>query len=153
MAFRFGGIGRKGQGMALETVFKILILLVTVAVIIGLIFNFSDQIKNQITGFINQLLGKNQGIPQFPRTVEKQSFTSGEIASYIETCYTAMTSLPETEQKDISCFILVGTSFQSQGILDRVSPTIKDHVTITSNFNRGVVIIDFVDLGNKITVR
>ncbi len=146
-------MGRKGQGMALETVFKVLIMLVTVAVIIALIVRFSDQIKNQVTEFINKLTGKGTGTSQFPKTIEKSSFTSGEIASYIESCYASITALPETEQKDTNCFILIGNSFESAGILDKVSPTVKSHVTITSGFNRGVVIVDFVDVGNKIIVR
>jgi len=148
-------MGSKGQGMALETVFKVLILIVTVVVIVGLIFRFSDQIRNQVTAFLNQILGKNGGSTDFPKTIERSSFTSSEIANYAETCYNSMTSIPPADQKDTNCFILVGNQFNANAndVMNNISPSIRDHVTITTDFSRGVVIIDFADIGDKIIVR
>ena len=145
------GNSRKGQ-MALETIFKLLILLVAVIVIVGLIMRFSDDVRNVVKEFVNKLFGKPP-TQEFPKQIEKDSFSSGEIASYVESCYTAITSLAETDQKDTNCFLLVGRNFESVGILDKVSPTIRDHVEIRADFTRGVLIIQFQDLGNKVIVR
>jgi hypothetical protein len=142
---------KKGQ-MALETIFKVLILLVAVAVIIGLIISFSDQVRNIVKEFINKYFGKNP-TQEFPKQIEKDSFASGEIASYIESCYTSMTSIPEGDQKDTNCFLLIGKSFESSDILEKVSPSIRNNVEIKADFTRGILIIQFQDVGNKIIVR
>jgi hypothetical protein len=89
----------------------------------------------------------------FPKQIEKDSFTAGEIAAYAESCYNAITSLPEIEQKDTNCFLLIGRKFESSGILEKVSPSLRNNVEIRSDFTRGVVIIGFQDIGNKIIVR
>jgi len=138
--------------MALETIFKILILLVAVAVIIGLIISFSDQVRNIVKGFINKFFGK-PATQDFPKQIEKDSFSASEIASYIESCYSTMTSVPEDEQKDTNCFLLIGKSFESSGILERVSSSIRNNVEIRADFTRGILIIGFQDVGNKIIVR
>lgn len=143
--------GKKGQ-MALETIFKVLILLVAVAVIIGLIMTFSDEVRNIVKEFIGKFFGKSP-TQEFPKQVEKDSFSAGEIASYIESCYTTMTSVSETEQKDTNCFLLIGKNFESSGILEKVSPSIRGNVEISADFTRGILIIEFIDVGNKIIVR
>lgn len=155
MAFGVSRSGMKGQGMALETVFKILILIVTVMVIVGLIFTFSDQIRTQVTAFLNQILGKSQGGINLPQTIEHNSFTSSEVANYVETCYNTETSIQASDRKDTNCFVLIGNSFgdNANDVMSNISPSIRDYVTISADFTRGVVIIDFTDIGSKITVR
>jgi len=140
--------------MALETIFKILILLVTVAVIVGLIIRFSEETRNVVKGFICKVFGCKTGVQEFPITKEKDAFTAGEIAAYIESCYNAITSLPETDQPaSINCFLLIGRTFESAGIIERVSPSIRNNVVIQADFTRGILVIQFQDPGNKIIVR
>lgn len=147
-------IGSKGQGMALETVFKILILMVAVLVIVGLILTFSGQIKSQVNSFINQVLGVKQPTSNFPRPpIQKDSFSAKEIANYAETCYATMTAVDPADRTDVTCFILVAKSFESNGILDDIPPAMRNNTIITSTFNTGVVIIDFKDLANEIVIR
>jgi|SRR3989338_374231 len=145
--------GQYGE-MALEMIFKILILLVTVAVIVGLIIRFSDDTRNVVKGFICKVFGCKTSVQEFPKTVEKDAFTSGEIATYIESCYNTITALPETEQPpSVNCFLLIGRTFESAGITDRVSPSIRNNVVIQADFTRGILVIQFQDPGNKIIVR
>ena len=147
-------LGRKGQGMALETVVKVLILIITVIVIVAMIYTFSDQIRTQVTSFINSVMGNKPSTNQFPdKPIEKSSFSAGDIGRYIESCYTIMNSVDPIDRKDTTCYILVSSNFDSNGILSNVPSSIQSSVDITTKFNKGIVIIEYDALYNKVTVR
>jgi len=146
----------KGE-MALEYVFKVLIMLVTVAVIIGLIYTFSSDIR----GSINKIIGDwfKSSKPPAEKTIEQDSFTAKEIAVYIESCLSTQESIPENEQKDVVCYTLLSKSTPPKftatktSVLENLPKSIKEKVTITTTFKRSYVVIEFRDLGNEIIVR
>jgi len=140
----------KGQ-MSLEYIVKIMILLVVVAVVIGLIIKFKDDIQI----FMGNIFGRNEVKHNFPEIKGKNSFSPGEISVYIESCYSTMASLPEDEQSDIVCYLLdskTGFSLTGQEIMNSVSSDLKDKVEITASFGRDIIKVEYQDIGNKILV-
>jgi len=141
--------------LSLEYIVKVLILLVVVVVVIGLITKFSDQIRFWIKELFCIVTECKKTIKDYPITVTQDSFSSGEIATYVESCLRDMEELPENEQKDITCYILIVTnSFNAfpDEVRDNLSSDIKNRVEIKSSFDRDLVMIKFQDLGNKILI-
>ena len=137
--------------LALDYIVRILILAVVATVIILTIINFSDEIKTAI----NKWLFKEEKKIDFPKTEEKEAFSSGEIAKYIQSCYSAMESLPEIDQKDTICYILLakrGFSANSREILNLLSEELRNRTEIIANFSKSYVKIEFKDIGDKILV-
>ena len=138
--------------MALEYIVKLMILLVVITVIITIIIKFKDDIKT----FINEFFGKNVNILDFPKIIDKNTFNPGEVSTYIEDCYYTMVSLPENEQKDIVCYVLISETSFSPGfqtnLRDALSDDIEGIVDIQTVFDRDVVKIQYVDVGNRILV-
>jgi pyruvate/oxaloacetate carboxyltransferase len=131
-------------------------MLVTLALIIGLIYTFYDDIKASINKVIEGLFGSKP--PPSAKTIEKNSFAAKEIATYIESCLSNQESLPEKDQKDVVCYTLLAKSApyfsaNKNSVLDSVQPTIKDRIDIVTDFQRSYVVIEFKDVGNKILVR
>jgi len=141
--------------MALEYIFKILILLVAVAVIIGLILRFSSDARSAILNFIKNLFpGSNTD--KDSKSVEQETFNSGEIATYIESCYNTYSSLSEAEQEDTICWTLLaskGINANKDDILNNVDPDIRNKVEIKTDFSKSYVVIEFSEVGNRIVVR
>lgn len=137
--------------LALEYIVRILILTVAAAIIILTIINFSEDVKFLVKSWI---FPKKEKI-EFPKTITKDSFSSGEIANYIISCYSAMISIPETEQKDVVCYVLLarrGFSASSSQILESIPRDIRQSVNITASFTKNYVKIEFRDINNKILV-
>ncbi|OIN87617.1 MAG: hypothetical protein AUJ50_02610 [Candidatus Aenigmarchaeota archaeon CG1_02_38_14] len=147
----------KGQ-MALEYVMKLTILLVVVAVVIGIIIKFSDDIKLSFKKFFCIFSPDScRNNLKFPQIIEKSSFTSGEISTYIESCYSSMASLPESEQEDTTCYLLkANRDFSSISQSDiSLSRDLQglDKVVFKPLWNNGIVItIKYEDVGNRILV-
>ncbi|NCO97458.1 MAG: hypothetical protein GW865_05255 [Candidatus Aenigmarchaeota archaeon] len=94
---------------------------------------------------------------KFPQIIEKSSFTSGEISTYIESCYSSMASLPESEQEDTTCYLLkANRDFSSISQSDiSLSRDLQglDKVVFKPLWNNGIVItIKYEDVGNRILV-
>lgn len=144
--------------MALEFVFKILILLVTAAVIIMLIVTFSTDIRGMVNRFVADIFGEPREQSIFPETIEKDSFIATEIATYIEGCLAYNEAIDESKQKDVVCYVLLAedkfSSFKigKTSILNSVEPSIRDRIEIQSDFSKSYLKIKFEDLGNKIIV-
>lgn len=138
----------KGQ-MALEYVVKVMILLVVVFVVINLIFGFSDDIKLAIKRFFS----RDEDNFNFPEYVEGDRFTAGQLSVYIDNCYHQMVSLPESEQKDVICYVLKSDTGFASISKDYISIPIDLDVTFEMNWNSGIVVkIEYEDVGNKIVV-
>jgi hypothetical protein len=88
--------------MSLEYIVKITILIVVIVVVIGMIINFYDEIKAQI----KKLFGEKEPKVDFPKIVDDTSFNAGEVSTYIESCHSTMSSLPEDVQDNIVCYLL-----------------------------------------------
>ncbi|MFH0711019.1 MAG: hypothetical protein V1944_00405 [Candidatus Aenigmatarchaeota archaeon] len=147
----------KGQ-MSLEYVFRIIILIVTVIVIIGLILNFSNDIKSAVDEFTCKFFpcSNEKNCPD-KKTIEKNSFISQEISTYIQSCDSCYSSIPEGDQKDVVCYLLIGKTspyFQADKtvILNTLSSGLRNRTEITSSFSSQIVKIEFKELGNKIVV-
>lgn len=142
--------------LALEFIFRIAILLVVVIVVVALILKFSDQIQKMVSDFIKQIFGE-KAKSKFPENKEKNSFSSAEVATYIDSCYSYWTSLEEVEQEDKVCYVLLSkipmnTSVTKEGILERLNPTIKNKVDIKTDFSLPYLSIRFESLGDRIIV-
>jgi hypothetical protein len=135
--------------LSLEYIFKILILSVVAAIIILTIINFYGDIE----GFIKNWF-KGEEKEEFPKEVTKDYFNSGEVATYIQDCYSKMSSLPEQKQKDIVCYILLARNGFSVNINEIKARLPRDvNVTFSATFNKNYVKIEFVDVGNRIIVK
>ncbi|MEM7816391.1 MAG: hypothetical protein QXZ20_00590 [Candidatus Aenigmatarchaeota archaeon] len=137
--------------LALEYIVRILILTVVAAIVILTIINFYDDIKVAIS---NWLFPKKDKV-EFPKTITKDSFSSAEIANYIVSCHSTIISIPETEQKDMVCYVLLsrsGFSVSSTEILASIPADIKPNVEIRASFKKDYVKIEFRDINNKILV-
>jgi len=142
--------------LALEYIFRIAIILVVVAVVVGLILKFSDTIKKTVSDFIKQIFGEKT-TSKFPQNEEKDSFTSAEVATYIDSCYSYWTSLEEVDQKDIVCYILLSRtpfneSVSKEGILSSLSSSIRDNLDVRTDFGLTHLSIKFESLGDRIIV-
>ncbi len=136
------------MAMELEYVFKILIMLIVVAVIIGLILTFRDQIVALTKSYLQNFAGGNQ-TPQFPKLIDKGTgtFISGEVASYVQSCYTAINSLSVDQRVTTNCYILRGNFNANQDDILRsiTDSSLKNKVNITADFTKGAVIIQYLD--------
>ena len=136
----------------MEYIVKILILIVVVAVVIALILKFSDEIKTAIKSLFKPKIPEKN----FPQLVEKNDFSSGEISVYIEDCYSTMISFPEDEQNDVICYILQpsnGFNIRKEDLISKLPDELKNKVNIKTNFQKDVVKIEYIDIGNTILVR
>lgn len=138
------------MAMELEYIFKILIMLIVVAVMIGLILTFRDQIaaltKSYLCFFSNSC-GNNQ--TQFPKLIDKGTgtFTSGEISTYVQSCYTTINSLSIDQRVTTNCYILRGNfNANANDILQSITDSsLKDKVSITADFTKNAVVITYQD--------
>ena len=142
--------------LALEYIFRVAIMLVVVIVVVALILKFSDTIKKTVSDFIKQMFGEKT-TSKFPENKEKDSFTSAEVRTYIDSCYSYWTSLEEVDQKDIVCYVLLSKvpfneTVTKGDIVNSLSPSIRDKVEIKTDFSLTHVSIKFESLGDKIIV-
>lgn len=141
--------------MELEYIFKIFIMLIVVAVIIGLILTFRDQIVALTKSYIQSLYGGNK-IPNFPQYYEG-TFTSINLATYIQSCYSAITSLPidQIPAGVTNCYILHGNfNADSVSILNGISDSdLRGKINITADFSKDVVVISYQDPQGIISVK
>ncbi|GEM_PF-7114766 len=135
--------------LSLEYIFKILILSVVAIIIILTIMNFYEDIESIVKSWF-----RGEEKIEFPKDVTRDSFNSGEIATYIQDCYSRMSSLPEQKQKDIVCYILLARNGFSVNIDEIRARLPRDiNVTFLATFNKNYVKIEFVDVGNRIIVK
>ncbi|MBD3155114.1 MAG: hypothetical protein GF368_00475 [Candidatus Aenigmarchaeota archaeon] len=133
--------------MSLEYIVKITILLVVVIVITGMIINFYDQIKAKI----KELFGRKEPEVDFPKIIDKTSFTAGEVSAYIESCHSTMSSLPEEVQDNIICYLLRSDTIIT---IDTGLAT-PGGITVTWNWVSGTfdeMKIEYQDVGNEIVI-
>ena len=129
---------KKGD-LALDTVVGWVILLVVAGVVIGLSFGFSDQIKEMLN------IGSEEKFHE-SEYLESVSFSESQVGTYIEICWS---KTGERFAKDFQCYIL-------NGDISAVNPAnlagIYDGYVVESSFDntKGILIIRFEDIGNKI---
>ena len=144
--------------LALEFIFRIVILLVTVAVIVGLIFTFSKDIQNSIHQFLCKFFTcPNENACPDRRPIEKDSFASSEISAYVQSCDNCYSNIPEADQKDAVCYLLLAKkspyfNADANSILNTLSNDLRKRTQVTTNFVSQIVKIEFKELGNKIVV-
>lgn len=134
----------KGQGMALDTVVKFIILIVVALVVIGLVIYFSDDIKN----YLKNWLGKSNEVKV--QKIEADSFSTTQVMTYIRGCWD-MTG--ENFHEDVTCYILVGdlSGVDKYALGNTLSSPAEADV---SKFDpsKTMVIISFEDVGNIVHV-
>jgi len=138
--------------MSLEYIIKMTILLVVVVVVIGLMLKFSSDLKLTI----KKLFGGEKKDVDFPQIIEKNDFSENEVAVYIESCYSTMMSLKESEQKDTVCYLLKsgsGFNFCHIPLPAELNGKVEFNCNSPSgNFNGKSITIKFLDADNKIEV-
>ncbi|MGC9310438.1 MAG: hypothetical protein ACP5E4_01805 [Candidatus Aenigmatarchaeota archaeon] len=142
----------KGQ-LALDMVVKFVIVLIVAAIVIAMFVSFKDNAKKGVSEMFGDKVAKSE----FPKTFEQTSFSAGEIANYIESCHDAMTEIPEVEQEDGVCYVLMAnTAFSSfvdastiQGALD---PKIRQKVSFRSDLKKTHLKIEFIELNDIVAV-
>lgn len=145
------------MAMELEYIFKIMILLVVVAVIIGLVLSFRDQISNMIKQFLQNLGGGKQTFQL--KIIDKGTgvFTSKEVATYIQSCYAATTSMSAAEIPAgvTNCYVLRGNfNVDKSTILQSITDSsLQDKVNISADFSTNAVIVAYQDPEGIILVK
>jgi len=144
------------MAMELEYIFKILIMLIVVSVIIGLILTFRDQIVGLIKSYLISFTGRNQ-TPEFPKLIDKENgtFLSGEVGSYVQSCYSSITSLSVSQRTTTNCYILRGNfNVNTNDILQSITDSsLRNKVNITADFTKGAVVIQYLDPQGIILVK
>ncbi len=132
--------GERMKGdLALDTVVGWVILLVVAGVVIGLIFSFSDQIAEMLN--INSEEKSHEA-----EYMTSASFSESQVRTYIEICWS---KTGERFAKDFICYTLDGDiSAVNPGALAGA----YDGYVVESTFDntKGILIIRFEDIGNKI---
>lgn len=132
------------KGMALEVVVQWIILSVVAAVVIGLVFTFSDDIKR----YLGNILNKNKEIKT--EIIESEKFSTSQVITYMTSCWS---KTGEKFEEDVICYILKGdVSTVDKTLLEDSleSPANVD----ASKFDpsKSTTIIRFEDIGNIIYV-
>jgi uncharacterized membrane protein YraQ (UPF0718 family) len=144
--------------LALEFIFRIVILLITVAVIIGLIFTFSSDIQNSVQQFLCKFFTcPSENTCPDRKSIEKDTFASSEISAYVQSCDSCYSNIPEADQKDAVCYLLLAKkqpyfNANADAILNTLPLDLKTRTQVTTNFASQIVKIEFKELGNKIVV-
>jgi len=139
--------------MALDMIVKFMIILVVAGIVIGLFMIFSSDAKSGV----EKLFKGEEKIDTSVKTVNQASFSAGQVAQYIESCYDKMSEIPEVDQKDTVCYVLMAQSnfngFVSQNnIIGQLPQELKSKVTFNTNFGLSYLKIEFRELGDKIVV-
>lgn len=131
------------MALSLEYIVKFIILLVALSAIALLIMHFYNQ-------FINRdVLPGNGEKPPKTESIQKETFTSADVARYIESCW----SKTGEESGDLVCYILQGGfSASKNDVLSQLPPSLTDKTEITTDFSGQSVVIDFKDIGDRIVV-
>lgn len=142
----------KGE-MALDYIVKFLIVLVVAGVVIGLFMASSEDARNALH---NMFFPDVIKLP-VETSASQTKFSAGEIANYIESCYSNMERVPEASQKDIVCYVLMAnnsfsTFTSSAEVSSALSKDIRDKVHFNTDFQRAYLKIEFRELGNEIIV-
>lgn len=141
--------------MAFEYIVKVMILLVVVAVVVGLMIRFSGDIKRKVA----DLFRKENEYPKFPQIKENARFGPREIAAYVQSCHSLMSSLPQGQQRDEICYLLKADSpFStfcdscSQKIRQSLPNDLLRVTEIAATFNKEIIKISYVDIGDRILI-
>lgn len=140
--------------MALDMVVKFLIVLVVAGLVIGLFLKFSSDSKDAVKGMFQPNSTKEIG---FPKTFQREAFSAGEVANYIESCYNTMNQIPAAQQKDTTCYVLMANnpfsnSVKSSDILNMVDSKIKSKVKISTDFSKDYIKVSYVELTETVVV-
>ena len=90
--------------MSLEYLAKMIIALVVVAVVIGMIFTFSDDIKRLWDDFVNP----DEPEVEYPPIIVPGPFYASDFANVIETCWVEKSN-DFSADKVMVCFVLEGS--------------------------------------------
>lgn len=131
------------KALALETVVKFIIFLATASILLSLVLFFSDSIRNYIKEWTQKPEVKTE-------IIEKDSFTSSQLAAYITSCWD---KTGEKYRKDATCYVLKGDMIFVD-VNEVKKMTIAPNVDLSSFDNtKGIAIIEFKSLGKVIVVR
>lgn len=130
--------------LSIEYVIRLIILLIVLTVLSTLILNWYEKAKNP------DIFNGNDKFQRNTEVVEKDVFTSRDIAKYIDSCY----RITGEKSKDFVCYVLQGTFEADENSVktDLISTPPEKVVFRTDFINRQSVIIRFQDLGDKIIV-
>jgi len=142
--------------MALDMIVKFIIILVVAGIVIGLFIVFSQDAGDALKCFLFGCDGLTFA-DEYPKPINKFSFSSGEIAQYIESCYDTMSEVPEVNQSDIVCYILmadsqISSSANEEAIRESVPADIKTKIVFNTNLSKDYVRVEFRELEDKIVV-
>ena len=131
------------KGLALETIIKMIILVVVALLVINLMIFFSEEIKNYIRNFF----GKGEFKTEI---VENPSYSTSQVMTYMRSCWDRT---GEKFHEDVVCYILKGdvSGVDPSLLLNAVEPPATVN---NSKFDplKTTTIIRFEDVGNVIHV-
>ena len=137
------------MSLALDYMGKMIIIIVVIGVVIGLMLTFSADMRDAVASFF---------FPEQPgnvetEVIERTSFSLSQMKNYIVSCWT---KTGEDYNDDAVCYLLIGdvSGVDQDDIEDITGDSGIENVTAT-DFDNALTntIIEFKDIGNKITVR
>ena len=125
---------------------------IVVVIVVGMILTFRDQISGTIIQYIGNLGGNSNSKSQVPMNQIKyapsnSAFSSGEVDTYIDSCYAAISATPAADRTTTPCYILIGNfTADANGIMQGITiPGLQGKVTVTADFTKDVVVIVYQD--------
>ncbi|MBN2094663.1 MAG: hypothetical protein JW727_01315 [Candidatus Aenigmarchaeota archaeon] len=136
-----------------ETVILFLVL-VAVAGIVNAYFIVGH---NDLKGRIQNLLNPSGRVQEFPKIIQEKSFSSGDIAGYVENCYDAILKVPESQREDTVCYLLtsgseIGLSASPLEIRQLLRIELQEKVYLPSNLSRDHLRIEYLNTGRQVFV-
>ena len=140
------------KGLALEYVFRMMILLVTVVVIVSLIVKFSNDIQGVVKGFVCKFFPCEK--KECKTEVKSlQVISSRDIINHARGCLAKNMGIPPIEQKSCICYILTADSWNTRDLQSTIPEDLAGKLKINTDFSKPVVVVEYVDPGGFITVR
>ncbi len=135
--------------MELEYITKISILVVVLFIMIALMYNFSDDVRDKVSDFIN----KEKNPPIESEYIESDVFTASQIANFMIAC---KESIGQVYDKDKVCFILKsktrGIGVSSSDIQDKLEGVDINIDLNNYDSSKNLVLVKYVNLGHKISL-
>ena len=126
---------------ALESIVKLIILLVAAVVIIGLIITFQQDILRWWADF----MGSKTSKPPEAEVVERDAFTDAQVANFIAGCWSAN----QGSSQDRECYFLLGKAPNAFSGVSRagIVSSLSQNIIPASN-----VVFEFTTIGNALVI-
>ena len=142
---------RKAQ-MSLEYIAKMLIIVVVIAVVIGMMYTFREQIVEKWRCILNPEC--DIPVVEINPVFVPGSFTASDFANFIETCWAETRDAKDSKV----CFVLSGLYTDPSGtaendIKNLLDSKIRNNVVFGADFSKDFFSVNYEIIGNEIHLK